>query len=33
MPGGTDVMAVVVGVRFKGGVVVGQVFPFEVTVP
>ena len=33
MPGGKDVMAVVVGVRFKGGAVVGQVFPFEVTVP
>lgn len=33
MPGGKDVMAVVVGVRYKGGVVVGQVFPFEVTVP
>lgn len=33
MPGGKDVMAVVVGVRYKGGVVVGQVFPFEVAVP
>lgn len=33
MPGGMDVMAVVVGVRYKGGVVVGQVFPFEVSVP
>lgn len=33
MPGGKDVMAVVVGVRYKGGVVVGETFPFEVTVP
>lgn len=33
MPGGKDVVAVVVGVRYKGGVVVGQTFPFEVTVP
>jgi len=32
LPGGKDVMAVVVGVRYKGGVVVGEVFPFEVTV-
>ena len=32
MPEGKDVMAVVVGVRYKGGVVVGQYFPFEVTV-
>jgi hypothetical protein len=32
LPGGKDVMAVVVGVRYKGGIVVGQVFPFEVTV-
>ena len=32
LPGGKDVMAVVVGVRYKGGVVVGQSFPFEVTV-
>lgn len=32
LPGGKDVMAVVVGVRYKGGVVVGQVFPFEVTI-
>ena len=33
MPDGKDVMAVVVGVRYKGGLVVGQVYPFEVTVP
>jgi len=33
MPDGKDVMAVVVGVRYKGGVVVGEVFPFEVSVP
>ena len=33
MPDGKDVMAVVVGVRYKGGVVVGEVFPFEVRVP
>jgi hypothetical protein len=33
MPNGKDVMAVVVGVRYKGGVVVGQVYPFEVSVP
>jgi len=32
LPNGKDVMSVVVGVRYKGGVVVGQVFPFEVTV-
>ncbi len=32
LPGGKDVMAVVVGVRYKGGVVVGEEFPFEVTV-
>jgi len=32
LPGGKDVMAVVVGVRYKGGVVIGEVFPFEVTV-
>ena len=32
LPDGKDVMAVVVGVRYKGGVVVGQEFPFEVTV-
>ena len=32
MPGGKDVMAVVVGVRYKGGVVVGEVFQFEVSV-
>ena len=33
MPDGLDVMAVVVGVRYQGGVVVGEVFPFEVSVP
>ena len=33
MPGGVDVMAVVVGVRYKGGVVIGEVFPFTVHVP
>jgi len=33
MPNGVDVMAVVVGVRYQGGVVVGEVFPFEVSVP
>lgn len=33
MPDGKDVLAVVVGVRYKGGVVVGEVFPFEVSVP
>ena len=33
MPDGKDVMAVVVGVRYQGGVVVGEVFPFEVSVP
>ena len=33
MPDGVDVMAVVVGVRYKGGVVVGEVFPFYVSVP
>jgi len=32
LPGGKDVMAVVVGVRYKGGVVIGKEFPFEVTV-
>ncbi len=32
LPGGKDVMAVVVGVRYKGGIVVGEIFPFEVTV-
>ncbi len=32
LPDGTDVMAVVVGARYKGGVVVGQVFPFEVKI-
>jgi len=32
LPGGKDVMAVVVGARYKGGVVVGEVFMFEVTV-
>jgi hypothetical protein len=33
MPDGKDVVAVIVGVRYKGGVVVGEYFPFEVTVP
>lgn len=33
MPDGKDVMAVVVGVRYKGGVVLGEIFPFEVSVP
>lgn len=33
MPGGKDVMAVVVGVRYQGGVVVGQTYNFEVSVP
>ena len=33
MPNGQDVMAVVVGVRYKGGVVVGETFPFYVSVP
>jgi len=33
MPDGMDVMAVVVGVRYKGGVVVGEIFPFYVSVP
>lgn len=33
MPDGVDVMAVVVGIRYKGGVVVGEVFPFYVSVP
>lgn len=32
LPDGKDIMAVVVGVRYKGGVVIGEVFPFEVTV-
>ncbi|NJC96961.1 MAG: hypothetical protein C3F07_03290 [Anaerolineales bacterium] len=32
LPGGKDVMSVVVGVRYKGGVVIAQEFPFEVTV-
>jgi hypothetical protein len=33
MPSGKDVMAVVVGVRYQGGVVVGQTYNFEVSVP
>lgn len=33
MPDGKDVLAVVVGVRYKGGVVVGESYPFEVSVP
>jgi hypothetical protein len=33
MPDGKDVLSVVVGVRYQGGVVVGQVFPFTVSVP
>ena len=33
MPNGEDVMAVVVGVRYKGGMVVGETFPFTVSVP
>lgn len=33
MPDGKDIVTVVVGVRYKGGVVVGQFYPFEVTVP
>lgn len=33
MPKGKDVMAVVVGVRYKGGVVVGEIFNFYVSVP
>lgn len=32
LPGGRDVLAVVVGVRYQGGVVVVEEFPFEVTV-
>ena len=32
LPGGKDVMSVVVGVRYKGGLVIGKEFPFEVTV-
>jgi len=33
MPDGKDLGAVVVGVRYKGGVVLGKFFPFEVSVP
>jgi hypothetical protein len=33
MPDGKDLMAVVVGVRYQGGLVVGEFFPFEVSVP
>jgi hypothetical protein len=33
MPDGKDLGTVVVGVRYKGGVVVGQFYPFEVSVP
>ena len=33
MPGSKDIVAVVVGARYKGGVVVGQAFSFEVSVP
>ena len=32
MPDGKDVLDLVVGVRYKGGVVVGQAFHYEVTV-
>jgi hypothetical protein len=32
LPGSKDIMSVVVGVRYKGGVVVGKEFPFEVTI-
>jgi len=33
MPDGKDVVYVVVGVRYKGGVVVGQTYTFDVSVP
>lgn len=32
LPGGKDVLAVVVGVRYQGGLVIVEEFPFEVTV-
>ena len=32
LPDGKDIMSVVVGVRYKGGVVASEVFPFEVTI-
>jgi len=32
LPDSKDIMSVVVGARYKGGVVVGEAFPFEVTI-
>ena len=33
MPDGMDIVAVVVGARYKGGAVFGEVFSFDVSVP